>query len=267
MKQDITALLPQFAGTGAAPDKSAPAVSAAPTAPTQPAAPAASVQPDVKPSAAPAETAASKPPAAAAARPARPGPEPSETGPAPAGGKPSGQGASPPPRIWEREAPPRNPYLAGVFLGLTLLAAYLILGTGLGASGGVARLAAWLEHGLVPARVEASAYFGAYFPAPLAYYLVFMLAGIFLGGLLSAAGGGRLRLKVERGPTASRSRRLFLALAGGVLSGFAARLAQGCTSGQGLSGGALLLTGSAIFLVSLFVAGYLTAWLFGRQWR
>lgn len=162
---------------------------------------------------------------------------------------------------------PMNPYLAGMFLGLTLLASYLILGAGLGASSAFARLGALLEHAVFPARVEASAYFGPWFPSPLSYYVVFMVAGVFAGGLVSALSGGRVRFLVERGPTASRTRRLLLALAGGLLAGFASRLAMGCTSGQGLSGGALLLTGSFVFLACLFASGYLTAWAFRRQWR
>lgn len=165
------------------------------------------------------------------------------------------------------DSPPMNPYLAGMFLGLTLLASYLILGTGLGASGGFARFGAWLEHQILPARVEASAYFGPWFPAPLSYYLIFMVLGVFAGGFISAASGGRLRFKIERGPTASSSTRLILALLGGILAGFASRLAQGCTSGQGLSGGALLLTGSFVFMGCLFATGYLTAWAFRRQWK
>ncbi len=35
-----------------------------------------------------------------------------------------------------------NPYLAGIGLGLTLLLSFLILGAGLGASSGLARIAA-----------------------------------------------------------------------------------------------------------------------------
>jgi uncharacterized protein len=161
---------------------------------------------------------------------------------------------------------PMNPYLAGVLLGLTLLASYLILGAGLGASGALARMGAALENAVLPARVAASAYFGPWLPNPLSYYLVFMLAGAFVGGLVSAATGGRMRLMLERGPSASRLRRLTFALLGGVLAGFASRLAQGCTSGQGLSGGAVLLTGSFVFMGCLFATGYLTAWIFRRQW-
>ena len=159
-----------------------------------------------------------------------------------------------------------NPYMAGVLLGLTLLASYLVLGAGLGASGGLSRIAAWAEGGLAPAHVQASEYFGAWGDQPLNYYLVFMLAGVFLGGLLSAVLARRVRFQIERGRKASRRLRLALALIGGVLAGFASRLAQGCTSGQALSGSAMLLSGSLVFLVCVFAGGYAAAWLVRRQW-
>ena len=82
-----------------------------------------------------------------------------------------------------------NPYLAGIFLGLVLLASYLILGAGLGASGGIARLGAALEAALAPQHTQTSAYFGPWGPNYLSYYLVFMLLGAFLGGLISAVAG------------------------------------------------------------------------------
>lgn len=160
-----------------------------------------------------------------------------------------------------------NPYLAGVFLGLVLLASYAILGAGLGASGGLARLAAFLESLVAPAHTRASAYFGAWGPHYLSYYLVYMFAGIFAGGFLSALAGGRLNLRVERGPACPAGKRAGLAFTGGMLVGFASRLAQGCTSGQALSGGALLLTGSLVFMASLFASGYAAARLFKGQWH
>lgn len=160
-----------------------------------------------------------------------------------------------------------NPYVAGIFLGLVLLASFVVLGAGLGASGGMARLAASLEAALAPRHTLQSAYFGAWGPDFLHYYLVFMLVGILLGGLLSAAAAGRLRLMVEKGEAFPAGRRLLLAAAGGFLVGFASRLAQGCTSGQALTGGALLLSGSLVFMVSLFASGYAAAWLFRRQWH
>ena len=163
--------------------------------------------------------------------------------------------------------PYMNPYLAGVILGLTLLASYLVLGAGLGASGGIARIAAYLESGLVPSHVGSSEYFGAWGKEPLNYYLVFMFIGVFAGGLISAVLSRRFKFQVERGLKAPRQFRLVLALAGGVLAGFASRLAQGCTSGQALSGSAMLLSGSMVFLICVFAGGYAAAWFVRRQWH
>ncbi len=159
-----------------------------------------------------------------------------------------------------------NPYLAGICLGLVLLASFFILGAGLGASGGIARLAASLEGALAPSHTRTSSYFGAWGPDYLSYYLVFMFLGTVLGGLLSALAARRFNLSVERGQAWPPGLRLMYALVGGIAVGFASRLAQGCTSGQALTGGAMLLSGSLAFLVSLFAGGYATAWLFRRQW-
>lgn len=164
-------------------------------------------------------------------------------------------------------APYMNPYLAGVLLGLTLLFAFLTLGTGLGASGAESRLAAWIMLRVAPAWTQASEYFGAYGPNPLANSLVFMLAGVFLGGLVSALVAERVVFTVERGPSAPAGKRLVLALAGGLLSGWAARLAQGCTSGQALTGGAQFMAGSLVFMTCLFASGFALAWLCKGQWK
>ncbi len=163
--------------------------------------------------------------------------------------------------------PYSNPYLAGVLLGLTLLTSYLILGAGLGASAGIARAGAFCELVLAPARTLASRYFGAWGAQPLHYYLVFMLAGVFCGGLISALLADRCAVIVERGARCSSLKRLLFALFGGVIVGFASRLANGCTSGQALSGSAVLLTGSLLFLVSVFAGGYVAAWFVRRQWH
>jgi uncharacterized membrane protein YedE/YeeE len=160
-----------------------------------------------------------------------------------------------------------NPYLAGIFLGLVLLASYLILGAGLGASGGIARLGAALEAALAPQHTQTSRYFGPWGPNYLSYYLVFMLLGAFLGGLISAVMAKRLHFTVERGLACRMKNRLIYALIGGLLVGFASRLAQGCTSGQALSGGAMLLTGSLVFMGCLFASGYAAARFFRGQWH
>lgn len=163
--------------------------------------------------------------------------------------------------------PYANPYLAGVLLGLVLLISFVTLGAGLGASGGIARVGAFASMCLSTSHTLGSEYFGKWGARPLDYYLVFMFAGVFVGALFSALSANRVRFQVERGARSPAGLRLVFALAGGVLAGFASRLAQGCTSGQALSGGALLLTGSIVFMVCLFAGGYATAWFVRRQWH
>lgn len=162
-----------------------------------------------------------------------------------------------------------NPYLAGIGLGLTLLFSYVVLGTGLGASGGITRVAASTAHAVAPAAVEGNRWLAGLFAdgSPLAHYLVAMLIGTFAGGLLSARAAGRFGIAIERGASAPASLRLALALAGGALAGLGARFASGCTSGQALSGGAMLQTGGFVFTGACFAAAFALAPIVKKEWR
>lgn len=162
-----------------------------------------------------------------------------------------------------------NPYLAGIALGLVLLAAYVTMGFGLGASNASYRLAVAAVGAAAPGHVQSVPALAATVGTrgALDHWIVFEVLGVALGGALGAWSAGRLRREVARGATFGTGRRLALAVGGGVLVGFAARLARGCTSGQGLSGGALLSVGAWAFLVAVFAGGYGTAWLVRRQWR
>ena len=101
---------------------------------------------------------------------------------------------------------------------------------------------------------------------PLLHHLVFLGLGVLLGGYIGAFSGGRIRVGLERGPRASVAGRVAGALFGGVLMGVAARLANGCTSGQALTGGASLAAGSWVFMMAVFAGGYALAWFVRRQW-
>jgi hypothetical protein len=57
------------------------------------------------------------------------------------------------------------------------------------------------------------------------------------------------------------------ALAGGILVGYAAQIARGCTSGQALSGGAVLSVGSWAFMFSVFGGAYALAWFIRKLWN
>ena len=168
--------------------------------------------------------------------------------------------------------PYSDPYFAGVGIGLVLLAAYVIAGRGLGASGAFASVAAALT-AVVYGNTAAAAspalapYLTDGLLSPLRDWLVLELAGVILGGFVSAWLAGRIRVAIERGPGVGTNQRIVTAFGGGILMGFGAKLARGCTSGQALSGGALLSTGSWVFIVTCFAAGYAFSPLVRRLWR
>ena len=168
------------------------------------------------------------------------------------------------------ERPYWNPYVAGFCLGLVLLGSFLVMGFGLGSSSAATRLAVGAAHLVAPKTMETNAYFSQYVgPGTRLFedWLVFEVLGVFLGGLVGAYSAGRLKSEVIRGEGVSRSRRIALAILGGVIMGFAARLARGCTSGQALTGGAVLSLGSWIFMMCVFAGGYLAAPFLKRDWR
>lgn len=168
----------------------------------------------------------------------------------------------------EKGRPYMSPYVAGIGIGLVLLAAYVLMGRGLGASGAFTSVVAAGVAGVAPEHGATNGMWSHYLAggSPLKDWLVFEIIGVTLGGLASAALAGRFRLAVEKGPRAGDRSRLRMAFGGGAIMGIGAKLARGCTSGQALTGGALLSVGSWLFIISAFAAGYLAAPLFRRQW-
>ncbi|MEZ4762680.1 MAG: YeeE/YedE thiosulfate transporter family protein [Calditrichia bacterium] len=163
-----------------------------------------------------------------------------------------------------------SPYLAaGFLLGLLLLATFVIMVRGLGASGAMMRGVTYAVDTVSPAHVDANPYFAKYAGGdknPLDDWLVFEALGVILGGLLSGFMAKRLRFKTDRGPRISTGGRLAFAVLGGGLMGFGARMALGCTSGMALSGGATLAAGSWAFMMIMFAGAYGVAYFFRKQW-
>jgi hypothetical protein len=170
-----------------------------------------------------------------------------------------------------RQRTPRaysDPYLAGAGLGLVLLAAFVLVGRGLGASGAFASTAAGALAAIAPERAAASPLFSHYLEGqgPWLEWLSFELAGVLLGAWISAALAGRLRIAVERPTQLARGSRLALAFGGGVVMAAGAAFARGCTSGQALTGGALLSVGGWLFLCVAFATAHALAPLVRRLW-
>ena len=162
-----------------------------------------------------------------------------------------------------------NPYLAGILLGLVLLAALVISGRGLGASGGIKYCVVSIVGAVNPQHVENSAYYSKYFEdgkKPLTNWLSIEIFGVIVGGLISGALSGRLKLKVEKSPKISVTRRLIFAFLGGVLFVYGGQLARGCTSGAALSGMAVLSLAGFVTMISIFGSAYAFAWIFRKNW-
>lgn len=158
-----------------------------------------------------------------------------------------------------------NPYVAGVLLGLVLLSSFVIAGRGIGASGAASQALAhaYDSLGLTNSYLQQQKSDDSIWQT----WIIVEVIGVFLGGWLSAKLGGRYKKEVVCGENCgSKRRRILFAMAGGVLMGFAARLARGCTSGQALTGGALLSVGSWLFMIAVFVGAYLAILVVKREW-
>lgn len=171
----------------------------------------------------------------------------------------------------ERTAQPYwNPYLSGIGLGLVLLAAFVIMGRGLGASGAFSTVVASGVNAVSPHHAEGNQFYQNYLgdgtTSPFKSWLVFEVLGLLVGGFISGALAGRIKKVTEKSEHISFKMRYLYAFIGGALMGIGAKLARGCTSGQALTGGALLNVGSWIFMLMVFAGAYGAAYFVRRQW-
>ena len=162
-----------------------------------------------------------------------------------------------------------NPYLAGILLGVVLFMAFFITGNGLGASGGMNRILVVIEDAIVPGHVDRTPYLLSMAGGdknPLDSWVVWVTVGTVIGGLVSGFLNGRLKVETNRGPRVPVRLRWVMVFVGGAFMGFGARFARGCTSGQALSGGAVLSVGSWAFMFAVFAGAYALAYFVRRLW-
>lgn len=158
-------------------------------------------------------------------------------------------------------APHWKPLVAGILLGIVLLSTFVVTGHGLGATGFTTRLTAWFGMYLLPAATSANDYLGGMVEEgrPLDAWISWQVIGVALGALLSAFLAGRIAVKLDGKRFLGGSKRPLTALFGGLLAGFGARIAAGCTSGLGLSGAAVLSLAGFTFLGAFFAVGLLAS--------
>lgn len=162
-----------------------------------------------------------------------------------------------------------SPYAVGAAIGVLSWFAFLTADTPIGVSTTFVRAVASAEKAVVPEHVDRTPYLAKH--APKVDWQLLLVIGVFVGAFLSAWwSGDRAR---ERVPALWESRfgpgvvrRYVAAFLGGFLVLFGARLADGCTSGHGISGSLQLAVSSWTFFLALFAAGIATAFsLFGKE--
>lgn len=154
-----------------------------------------------------------------------------------------------------------NPLMAGILLGVVLLATFVITGHGLGATGFTTRLTAWIGMHVAPVATNANDYLGGMVEEgkPLNAWITWQVIGVAIGAVLSAFLAKRIHIQLDGKKFLGGSKRPMTALLGGILAGFGARVAAGCTSGLGLSGAAVLSLAGFTFLATFFAVGLLVS--------
>ncbi|ROL61372.1 hypothetical protein D9V86_05985 [Bacteroidetes/Chlorobi group bacterium ChocPot_Mid] len=163
-----------------------------------------------------------------------------------------------------------NPYLAGVLLGILLVATIYITGRGLGASGAIKSFTVATVETVAPEHTQTAKFYkeysGEHSGSPLMNWLVFEIVGVLIGAFISGLISNRLNFKLEKGPRTTNRIRVFGAIIGGLLWGFGSQLGRGCTSGAALSGMAVMSTGGIITMFAIFGGAYGFAYFFRKFW-
>lgn len=163
-----------------------------------------------------------------------------------------------------------NPYLAGILLGLVLLATIYITGRGLGASGAMKSAVVASVNVVAPSHVQNTKFYQEYTQdhpdGILKNWLVFEVIGVVIGAFLSGLVSNRLTFKLERPEKVKSMTRIVGAFVGGAFFGLGAQFARGCTSGAALSGMAVLSTGGILTMFCIFGGAYMFAYFFRKLW-
>ena len=163
-----------------------------------------------------------------------------------------------------------NPYLVGALIGVLSSLTFSLVDKPIGMSTGIAQASgACALPVLGSAGVAANTYWAKKAVPAWDYGSLFVLGTLF-GAFVSAVVSGSFKL--ESVPSVWRERfgpsvikRMAAAFLGGVVIIFGARLADGCTSGHGISGSLQLAVSSWTFFIVMFATGAVTAFILFRH--
>jgi len=139
-------------------------------------------------------------------------------------------------------------YLVGPLMGLDIVGMLWATNRPLGALGGYVDLQTWMRR-----------------PAEKIGWRLFFVVGVVLGGLVATLVGGDAHVSLDYAvPGSTTAARMAVLVLAGVLMGYGARTAGGCTSGHGLSGSALASPASWVatgtFMATAVAVEHLIAW-------
>ncbi|MBX3651577.1 MAG: YeeE/YedE family protein [Burkholderiales bacterium] len=161
-----------------------------------------------------------------------------------------------------------SPYLVGAGIGVLSWVVFVVVANPIGITTAISQVAGGVAGMAVGGEAVTQNPYWAKHPMKLDYGTLF-LVGTFIGALLSALASRSFRIETvpsvwqERfGPSVTR--RMVVAFIGGALAMYGARMAGGCTSGNGISQGLQLAVVGWTFLVVMFASGLVTAWLLFR---
>lgn len=181
-----------------------------------------------------------------------------------------------------------SPYVAGALLGLVAVASLWIFNRMPGASGSFQNLAAYVGQEVTSEQVtvaegqdpitvgkegleEQYQYFAFTMPKGITWQ-VWLIMGIFLGGLASSLASGGF--KFSKLPHSEQWVSIFgeriwvrwlIVYISGIILQVAAGIAGGCTSGLAISGGVQLAPAAFLFIPAMFTSGIITAALVYRS--
>ncbi|QWR78787.1 YeeE/YedE thiosulfate transporter family protein [Candidatus Magnetomonas plexicatena] len=159
------------------------------------------------------------------------------------------------------------PIPAGIAFALVEVFSFYLSERPIGITRGFTVMAAITEYLIYPAHIDNVEYWSIY--EPKIDWTMAMILGVTIGSFLSARYSGEFKWmgvpdmwRQSKGPSVFK-RWVWVFLAG-IVMGFAARIAGGCVSGLLISGAIQLVPSGFIFMISLWVGGVLTSFLFYR---
>ncbi len=164
-----------------------------------------------------------------------------------------------------------GPYLVGAGIGILSWIVFVVVASPIGITTSVAQIAGGVAAPVVGADVVSA---NAYWKSNVMSwdYGTLFLIGTFFGALVSALVSRTF--VIESVPEVwrerfgnSKAKRFVVAFIGGALAMYGARMAGGCTSGNGISQGLQLAVVGWTFLVVMFTSGLITTMLIFRQPR